>query len=185
MSIEARPSGVPYGCCWCGCGGQTTIATRNDPRWGHIKGEPKRWLKGHHTRKSGTDYVVDEATGCWLWQRAINARTGYAQVYVPGDRTPRLAHRVYYERYVGPIPHGMAVDHVRARGCAHAHCVNPAHLEAVSQQENIHRSRVTKLTQADVDRIRASSRSNSQIAAEYGIDPSQVSRIRTRRRWTS
>jgi len=45
------------------------------------------------------------------------------------------AHRWYYEIAYGPIPEGSQVDHL----CRNRSCVNPLHLEAVSQQENIAR----------------------------------------------
>lgn len=44
-------------------------------------------------------------------------------------------HRVAYELRVGPIPEGMQIDHL----CRVRRCVNPAHLEPVSQTENIRR----------------------------------------------
>lgn len=47
-----------------------------------------------------------------------------------------LAHRAAHELFIGPIPEGFTIDHVRARGCQHRHCVNPAHLEAVTHREN-------------------------------------------------
>jgi hypothetical protein len=34
---------------------------------------------------------------------------------------------------VGPIPEGLTIDHL----CRVRHCVNPAHLEAVSERVNI------------------------------------------------
>jgi hypothetical protein len=33
--------------CECECGEYTLIAVATDPRWGHIKGEPMRYLHGH------------------------------------------------------------------------------------------------------------------------------------------
>lgn len=41
-----------YGLCECGCGKQTRIAKTNNKRWGHVKGQPVRFIKGHHTRKN-------------------------------------------------------------------------------------------------------------------------------------
>lgn len=56
--------------------------------------------------------------------------------------TKVYAHRWIYEQLVGPIPGGHDVDHVAARGCTSALCVNPAHLEAVTHAENMRRARL-------------------------------------------
>lgn len=70
---------------------------------------------------------------CWLWNGAINTY-GYG-IYGLRRKTFR-AHRIAYELLIGPIPDGKQLDHVKARGCANRHCVNPAHLEPVTSQEN-------------------------------------------------
>src|SRR5438045_883025 len=54
--------------------------------------------------------------GCWLWTGALVGR-GYATIWVDGRAT--LAHRVAHELFIGPIPDGLEVDHVAARGCVH------------------------------------------------------------------
>ena len=81
---------------------------------------------------------VDEETGCWRWPGATNGR-GYGRVTVDGR--PLLVHRIAHELFVGPIPEGLHVDHVHARGCRHRDCANPAHLEAVTVAENKRRGR--------------------------------------------
>lgn len=43
------------------------------------------------------------------------------------------AHRLAYEQQVGPVPRGLVLDHL----CRNPACVNPAHLEPVSDKENI------------------------------------------------
>lgn len=84
--------------------------------------------------------VVDQESQCWLWQGSISPDNGYGRVFVGSktDGTNRLAsvHRVAYEAFVGPIPEGLTIDHVKARGCRHRHCINPEHLEAVTRGEN-------------------------------------------------
>ena len=41
---------IPYGYCECGCGRKTNIAKQNNKRYGWVKGEPKRFLRGHNSR---------------------------------------------------------------------------------------------------------------------------------------
>ena len=69
-------------------------------------------------------------TGCWLWSGTI-ANTGYGQVWVMGRRFS--AHRFFYQSHVGPINSSQVVDHL----CRNRSCVNPAHMELVTNKENI------------------------------------------------
>src|SRR5438105_2573404 len=75
---------------------------------------------------------VEKTDTCWLWT-ASTANGGYG-AFVLNDVIVR-AHRFAYELLVGPIPEGLQLDHL----CRVRHCVNPAHLEPVTQQENIRR----------------------------------------------
>jgi HNH endonuclease len=69
---------------------------------------------------------------CWLW--LAYCRDGrYPWMYYEGH--PLAAYRVAYILLVGPIPEGLQLDHL----CRVTSCVNPAHLEPVTQQENIRR----------------------------------------------
>lgn len=81
--------------------------------------------------------VPEPMSGCWLWLGTVNAKNGYG--YAPlGRRSARqLAHRLSYEAFVGPIPSGLHIDH----RCHNRVCVNPDHLEAVTQQVNNARQR--------------------------------------------
>jgi hypothetical protein len=72
-------------------------------------------------------------TECWLWTGAIN-RNGYGR-FVVGVKDTRVAHRVAYEALVAPIATGLQLDHL----CRTRRCVNPAHVEPVTQAENLRR----------------------------------------------
>lgn len=78
--------------------------------------------------------ILVDANGCWLWQGSLATGPGYGRVTTPQGKV--LAHRFVYERLVGPIPPGLTIDHL----CRVRHCVNPAHLEPVTQHVNVHRS---------------------------------------------
>lgn len=68
--------------------------------------------------------------GCWLWL-GYRGPLGYGRVHV--GRKSLSAHRAAYEAWVGPIPDGLVLDHL----CVNPPCVNPAHLEPVTNVENI------------------------------------------------
>lgn len=74
---------------------------------------------------------VDRNSGCWEWLGHVKA-TGYAELGVGGRSYIRL-HRFAYERFKGPIPSGLEIDHL----CRNRRCANPDHLEAVTPRENV------------------------------------------------
>lgn len=78
--------------------------------------------------------IPEPNTGCHLWMGALN-ENGYGRVWHEGGA--KQAHRVAFEEANGPVPNGMDVDH----RCHMRACVNPAHLEAVSHQENCRRAK--------------------------------------------
>lgn len=82
---------------------------------------------------------IAEWDSCWIWRGAYSgasSRSGRYGAFTTRGRK-RLAHRVAYELLVGPIPRGLVIDHVRAWGCENTLCVNPLHLEAVTNRENV------------------------------------------------
>lgn len=74
----------------------------------------------------------DEQSGCWIWNGCID-KCGYGKIGAVFGET--LAHRASYKEFVGPISHGLEIDHK----CKRRNCVNPEHLEAVSHAENVRR----------------------------------------------
>lgn len=70
---------------------------------------------------------------CWLWT-AFLGTGGYGMFGLKvGDKHRVVrAHRFAYELLVGLIPEGLHIDHL----CRNRGCVNPTHLEPVTQREN-------------------------------------------------
>lgn len=96
----------------------------------HYKSERKA---GRLPTKSPADRFwskVDKTDGCWLWTGTVNW-AGYGQ-FRYGARLI-MAHRWAYEEMVGPIAEGLVIDHL----CRTPTCVNPSHLEPVTERENI------------------------------------------------
>jgi hypothetical protein len=77
-----------------------------------------------------TDYIIIYLpTGCWLWCGTLNEK-GY------GHLGSEYVHRFAWAAVHGPIPSGMAIDHLCRVRC----CCNPEHLEAVTPWENVLRT---------------------------------------------
>jgi hypothetical protein len=83
-------------------------------------------------RNYATRITVTPA-GEWIWCGAVSD-SGYPTISIAGKT--QLAHRAVYKMLVGPIPAGLTLDHVRARGCTTTLCVWPAHLEPVTSRVN-------------------------------------------------
>lgn len=125
-----RPGPNPSGLCMCGCGQPTAIATQTKRT--EVRGKPRRFIFGHSSRLqrlNSQQFIIDEDTGCWIWQLGKNQ--GYGQLTVAG--VAYRAHRYFYEQRYGPIPEGFTLDHV----CRNRACVNPDHLEPVPNKVNV------------------------------------------------
>ncbi len=73
------------------------------------------------------------SSGCWLWQDLAD-RDGYARIQSRElGKNQKLAHRVAYAAFTGPIPAGIVVRHT----CDATLCVNPAHLLLGTIADNV------------------------------------------------
>lgn len=75
---------------------------------------------------------VEKTESCWNWTGG-KISTGYGSIGLGApSRKTALAHRISYELCIGPIPEGLVIDHT----CGNRGCVNPGHLQAVTQKQN-------------------------------------------------
>jgi hypothetical protein len=81
---------------------------------------------------------VEKTDDCWNWT-GRPSKQGYGRLWTrvddDGRRQIKQAHRWAYETLVGPIPEGLVIDHL----CRNRLCVNPEHLEPVTDLENLMR----------------------------------------------
>ena len=67
---------------------------------------------------------------CWEWTARIST-TGYGRFR--WGKKMGASHRFIYEYYYGEINSTLVIDHL----CRNSKCVNPLHLEQVTQRENL------------------------------------------------
>lgn len=143
------------------------------------------------TTKDSFMRKVQKTDGCWIWTGHRN-KTGYGQIGYNGK--VYYAHRLMWEWQYGEIPEGYYVCH----HCDNRACVNPDHLflgtPLDNQRDSLHKGRnyrgerhyMTNLSAADVMAIRylwAGRIPGKDIATMFGVLPSAVSNILTRRNW--
>lgn len=118
---------------------------------------------------------TEDSSGCWDWS-GYRGVDGYGRCKAVGTSRTILAHRVFYERFVGAVPEGMDLDHL----CRNRGCVNPQHLEPVSRALNVQRGKSAKLTPDQVAEIRWQV---DALCGKYGVRPRTLSAIGERQIW--
>lgn len=78
--------------------------------------------------------AINLGAPCWLFQGYVG-HDGYGQKW-NGSRVVR-AHRYMWVLMRGPIPENLQIDHL----CRVRNCVNPQHMELVTNVENILRGK--------------------------------------------
>ena len=149
---EEEAPDIEYGRCQCGCGRPTPISPNTYWHARRVRGEPMRFVANHRQLvekgRVMVAYAVEDrghGTPCWIWsghsvqygKRAGRVHSGQERVY---------AYRHVYETHKGPIPVGLVLDHL----CREPLCVNPDHLEPVTQGENLRRAKRDRSKKGEV-----------------------------------
>jgi len=150
-------------------------------------------LVAKRSPESDKDYIAArvsiDASGCWIWK--LSTHNGYGRMVRGGRSWP--AHAFSYKAHVGEIPSGLQVNHK----CHNRACVNPDHLYAGTQKENMadmvaagrqpdvrgEASATSKLTEAEVREILRMPGIAKHAAERFGISISLVYAIRKRAIW--
>lgn len=131
---------------------------------------------------------------CWIWKGARSSGRGT----VRAGRMVHYAPRIAYHLSVPAWDQSLYILHT----CDNPLCCNPKHLFTGTAQDNAtdrdrkgrHRPHdisgskhpLAVLTEADIPAIRmacARGETKAQVARQYGVDPSAISRIASGKRW--
>ena len=117
----------------------------------------------------------NDPNDCWEWTGSSRFGNPYGYFFIKGEGSrpaPEVSHRIF----VGPIPDGHEMRHTRP-----CKCVNWRHLSTGTKEQNIQdkidqgtvargaKCRTTNLTEDNVRYIRASSKSNKELAIELKV----------------
>ncbi len=124
--------------------------------------------------------------GCLLWEGSLR-KDGYGQFWYRGQMV--RAHRVAWELYYGkPNLHVL-------HECDNPRCVNPKHLflgtDADNHKDKCRKQRQSRgaahggavLTATQVQQIRRSNKTESELGKLYGISASTAGMVRRRQLW--
>lgn len=134
-----------------------------------------------------------DSNGCHNCTSHRPDKAGYPRASSSKTGT-NILHRQVFISLHGPLPRDVVVRHT----CDNRMCINPTHLVAGSQQDNVDdchtrgRARCLKgqehpravMREADVEYVLYSAETNISLADMFNVSPTVISDIRKRKTWT-
>lgn len=146
---------------------------------------PRLGKSPHHLphRQRLERFFIKGAEGdCWNWRGSLDAK-GYGFIRLNGRMV--RSHRASFAIYEREIPEGAHILHQ----CDNPACVNPQHLVCSDNKRNQdeawmrdRKKNVRKLSRDDLIAIRNSNELQNVLAAKYGVNQSEISRIKNQKR---
>lgn len=144
------------------------------------------WRDKFHTR-------INKSGDCWEWTAGVTP-DGYGKMRIEG--VDRLAHRIAWEEFVGPIPDELWVLH----RCDNPPCCNPDHLwlgthldnmqdmarkgrSGIYRGEQLWSAKLTEECVRSIRRMHASGVSKGTLCGHFGVGRSAISLIVRNKRW--
>jgi predicted XRE-type DNA-binding protein len=134
---------------------------------------------------------VHKTENCWNWTGLLNEH-GYGRFWFCEKMC--FSHRVSYILFKEEIPKNLCILH----SCDNPNCVNPAHLRTGTQSENMDdkvsrdrqakgeengRSKLKEIVVREIIELSNSGISQKEIANQFEINNSTVSKIINKKRW--
>jgi hypothetical protein len=149
-----------------------------------------KWQRYHDRLPETFWQRVDSTAGdesCWPWKGSRRAN-GYGRLRIHGRY--ELAHRMAFQFKFGVDPAGCVIMHKCDNPC----CCNPRHLTMGTHTDNmrdrsekgrapLHLAKLTYTQACEIFRRLQSGERGSDLAREFGVSQTAVSRIKTGQTW--